>query len=69
MYQRLSAHISSVDIPDIAADLRETARETASKVESALARGTSQSGETCSSTTADSSHCPVAEPPGENPKT
>ena len=41
MYQRLSAHISSVDIPDFS-DLKETARETATKVETAfLARSSS----------------------------
>lgn len=37
MYQRLSAHISSVDLPDLS-DLKETARETASRVESAFVR-------------------------------
>ncbi len=41
MYQRLSAHISSVDIPDFS-DLKETARETATRVETAfLARSSS----------------------------
>jgi hypothetical protein len=35
MYQRLSAHISSVDIPDFS-DLKESARETATRVETAL---------------------------------
>ena len=38
MYQRLSAHINSVDIPDFS-ELKETARETANRVETALARG------------------------------
>jgi len=38
MYQRFSAHISSADF---AADLRETARDTAARVELALARGSS----------------------------
>ena len=42
MYQRFSAHINSVDIPDFS-DLKETARETANRVESALSRGSSSS--------------------------
>ena len=40
MYQRFSAHLTSVDIPDFS-DLKETARETANRVEVALSRGTS----------------------------
>ncbi|CAB4068795.1 MEF2BNB [Lepeophtheirus salmonis] len=39
MYQRFSAHLTSVDL----SDLKETARETASRVESALQRTTSSS--------------------------
>lgn len=42
MYQRLSAHISSVDIPDFS-DLKETARETANRVELALSLGNESS--------------------------
>lgn len=42
MYQRLSAHINSVDIPDFS-ELKETARETANRVETVLARGSSSS--------------------------
>ncbi|XP_059084347.1 BLOC-1-related complex subunit 8 homolog [Tigriopus californicus] len=42
MYQRLSAHISSVDIPDFS-DLKETARETANRVELALSLGSESS--------------------------
>lgn len=37
IYQRFSAHINSVDIPDLS-DLRDSARETAQRVESALNR-------------------------------
>lgn len=37
IYQRFSAHINSVDIPDLT-DLRDSARETAQRVESALNR-------------------------------
>ena len=40
MYQRFSAHLTSVDIPDFS-ELKETARETANRVEVALSRGTS----------------------------
>lgn len=40
MYQRFSAHLNSVEIPDLS-ELKETARETASRVESALSRGSS----------------------------
>lgn len=40
MYQRFSAHLNSVDIPDFS-DLKETARETANRVEVALSRGAS----------------------------
>lgn len=42
MYQRFSAHINSVDLPDltdIRESARETARETASRVETAIGRG------------------------------
>jgi hypothetical protein len=35
MYQRFSAHINSVDLPDLT-DIRETARETANKVETVI---------------------------------
>jgi len=37
IYQRFSAHINSVDLPDLT-DFRETARETANKVETAIGR-------------------------------
>ena len=40
MYQRFSAHLTSVDIPDLS-ELKETARETANRVESALSRNSS----------------------------
>jgi len=42
MYQRLSAHLNSVDLPQL--DFKEISRETKSRVETALGSGSRTSG-------------------------